>query len=168
MILDPANVFETLQNEIATELMAQELFQDIDMPDGTAWAVLTEDEGDIEFMYSKMISDCGLSVIVQSPTARTASGTKPIPTVQFDPLSIAVSVSEAIIFNRSEVGTQVRVMQAAYEVISTLHTFKPASINKPLAFTEMLKDRDSHPETGALVASRICLFEVKPYFLVVT
>jgi hypothetical protein len=58
-------------------------------------------------------------------------------------------------------------MRATYEVISTLHTFKPVSINKPLAFTQMLKDRDTHPETGALVASRICLFEVRPYFLIV-
>lgn len=167
MIVDADNVFEILQNEIAAELMLQDLFQDILLPDGTAFQVLTEDEGDIEFMFTKMIADCGLAVIVQSPTAHSASGTKPIPTPQFDPLSIAVSVSEAIIFNRGEQGTGVRVMQATYEVIATLHTFKPASINKPLAFTEMLKDRDTHPETGALVASRICLFEVRPYFLIV-
>jgi hypothetical protein len=87
--------------------------------------------------------------------------------VQFDPLSVAVSISEAIIFNRGADGTQVRLMRATYEIISTLHTFKPASINKPLSFTEMLKDRDTHPETGQLVASRICLFEIRPYFLVV-
>jgi hypothetical protein len=167
MIADPDNVFELLQNEIAAALMARELFQDIQMPDGSAWSVLTEDEGDIEFMFTQMISACGLSVIVQSPTAHTASGTKPVPEVQFDPLSVAVSISEAIIFNRGGNGTQVRLMRATKEVISTLHTFKPPTINKPLAFTEMLKDRDTHPETGQLVASRICLFEVRPYFLIV-
>jgi len=167
MIADPDNIFETVQNDIATELMSRALFQNIDMPDGSAWVVLTEDEGDIEYLFTKMISDCGLSVIVQSPIVHTAAGTKPVPEVQFNPLSIAVSISEAVIFNRAG-GTGVRVMRAAYEVISTLHTFKPPSLNKPLAFTEMLKDRDSHPETGALVASRICLFEVKPYFLVVS
>ena len=64
-------------------------------------------------------------------------------------------------------GTGVRLMRATYEIISTLHTFKPASLNKPLSFSEMLKDRDTHPETGQLVASRICLFEVRPYFLIV-
>ena len=110
--------------------------------------MLTEDEGDIEYMFTQMISACGLSVIVQSPTAHTASGTKPVPEVQFDPLSVAVSIREAIIFNRGADGTGVRLMRATYEIISTLHTFKPASINKPLAFTEMLKDRDTHPETG--------------------
>jgi hypothetical protein len=167
MIADPDNVFELLQNEIAAELMARDLFQDISLPDGSAWAVLTEDEGDIEFMFTQMISACGLSVIVQSPIAHTASGTKPVPEVQFDPLSVAVSISEAIIFNRGENGTQVRLMRATKEVISALHTFKPPTINKPLAFTEMLKDRDTHPETGQLVASRICLFEVRPYFLIV-
>lgn len=167
MIADPDNVFEHLQNDIAAALMARPLFFNIKLPDGTPFQVLTEDEGDIEFLFTKWISDCGLSVIVQSPTAHTASGTKPIPAPQFDPLSIAVSVSEAVIFNRGEGGTRVRVMRAAYEIISTLHTFKPASLNKPLAFTELLKDRDTHPETGALVASRICLFEVRPYFLVV-
>jgi hypothetical protein len=166
MIENPDNIFEQVQNDIATELMSKALFQSLRLPDGTDWRVLTEDEGDIEFLFEKMISDCGLSVIVQSPTAHTASGTKPVPEVQFDPLSIAVSISEAVIFNRAG-GTGVRVMRATKEVISALHTFRPSSLNKPLVFTEMLKDRDSHPETGALVASRICLFEVRPYFLVV-
>jgi hypothetical protein len=103
---------------------------------------------------------------VKCYTALSQPGTKPSPTPQFDPLSIAVSVSEPVIFNRAG-GTGVRVMRAAYEVLSTLHTYKPPSINKPLGFTEMIKDRDTHPETGALVASRICLFEVRPYFLIV-
>ena len=167
MIADADNVFELLQNDIAAAIAAQDLFQDILLPDGTPWRVLTEDEGDIEFMFTQMISACGLSVIVQSPTAHTASGTKPVPEVQFDPLSVAVSISEAIIFNRGADGTGVRLMRATKEIISALHTFKPASLNKPLSFTEMLKDRDTHPETGQLVASRICLFEVRPYFLIV-
>jgi hypothetical protein len=167
MIANPDNVFEHLQNEIAMVLMGRDLFFNLRMPDGTNWQVLTEDEGDIEYLFTQMISVAGLSVIVQSPIAHSASGTKPIPTPQFDPMTIAVSISEAVIFNRSAQGTKVRVMRATYEVISTLHTFKPYSINKPLCFTEMIKDRDTHPETGALVASRICLFEVRPYFLIV-
>lgn len=163
MITDADNVYEILQNEIAAELMTKALFQGIDMPDGSAWRVLTEDEGDVEFMFEKMISDCGLSVIVQSPTSEVNAGSAAIPTPQLT-LSVAISISEAIEFNRQG-GTGVRCMRAV-TAVETLHDFKPPSINKPLRYKQLLKDRDTHPETGQLVASRICLFEISPYFLI--
>jgi hypothetical protein len=124
MIADADNVFETLQNEIAAEIASKALFQDIELPDGTPWRVLTEDEGDVEYMFEHMISACGLSVIVQSPTAHTASGTKPVPEVQFDPLSVAVSISASNIIvadmtigNVGYHGVQVRGEKGVHRVV---------------------------------------------------
>jgi hypothetical protein len=75
------------------------------------------------------------------------------------PLQFAVSISEAVIFNRSELGTGIRLHKALVTILGTLHGFVPASVGTPIYAYQILKDRDSHPETGALVTSKICLFK---------
>jgi len=160
MIDNPQNDFERLQNAIAAQIEAQSVFSGIKLPDGSAWQVLTEDEGDIEFLFTKAIADAGLAVVVQAPTGRSVAKYENLPGPRFD-ATIPVQISEAVVFNRSDAGTKVRVQTAASTVRRALHLFTPSGIDGlkvPLKFVEALRDRDRHPETGALVASVVCVF----------
>jgi len=161
MISNPQNDFERLQNAIATQLQAQSTFSSLKLPDGTPWLALTEDEGDINFLFEKMIADCGLAVIVQSPTGKAVKQFQNLPGPRFA-ATIPIQISEAMLFNRGERGTGVNVQTAASVVRRSLHLFTPTGIagaKAPLQFVEALKDRDRHPETGALVVSVVCVFE---------
>lgn len=158
MIPNPTTIFEKLQNDLATVLMARPLFAGKKLPDGSAFTVLTEDEGDPETLFTTMIAHAGLSIVVQAPTGKITVDGQPLPVI-FNPLVIAVSVSEAVVFNRSDAGTGIRLFAATNEVLRTLHGFAPPSVQLPLYATAMLKDRDTAPD-GGLVASRICVFEI--------
>lgn len=160
MITDPQNDFEKLENALAVQLEAQTEFQNLRAPDGSPWAVITEDEGDVETMFQQMISTCGLAIVVQTPTGRTDAKTQNIPGPRFEPLICPVQVSESVIFNR-DVGTKVRVQTAASVVRRSLHLFTPPGIDgckAPLRLIEVMRDRDRHPDTGALVSSVVCIF----------
>lgn len=157
MITDPQNVFEQVQNEIATKLATLALFTGIKMPDGRDFEILTEDEGDPEFLFTGMIDRCGLSIIVQSPTGKIIRREGLF--FWFDPFMIAVSISEAVVFNRTDQGTQVRLMRATWAVLAALHGFAPPSLGEQLFPTRLLKDKDTKPGTEDLVASRILVFE---------
>ena len=111
MITNPQNIFEQAQNDLAAKLLTVAPFNAIKMPDGANFDALTEDEGDPEMLFTAMIAKCGLCVIVQSPTGKIARDEQ-MGTAQFNPFVIAVSVSEAILFNRSDSGTKVRLMVA--------------------------------------------------------
>ena len=90
MITNPDNLFEQLQNELAVQIRTNSLFSGTKMADGTPWLVLTEDEGDIEYLYTQMINVAGLCAIVppgrpggthgrtQIVTAATAANATPV------------------------------------------------------------------------------------------
>ena len=157
MIADPQNVFEQVQNEVAAKLAALSLFTGIKMPDGEPFEILTEDEGDPEYLFTAQIARAGLSVIVQSPTGKFDNQDE--VTIRANPLVIAVSISESILFNRSAAGTQLRLMRVMFAVLKALNGFAPASLGEKLFATRLLKDKDTKPDSEELVASRIITFE---------
>lgn len=162
MIPDPQNVFEELQNDVATVLMATSPFNSISNPDGsTPFNVLTEDEGDIQFEFDQMIQQLGLSIVVHAPSAKPIDSDLPGPLLI---LSFDVWVSEAVTFNRSSSGTQVRSMRAAKIVMETLHGFVPSSeqINAPIQYNGFDIERErsyiEKDQPGTLIVSRVCHF----------
>ncbi len=162
MINDPQNVFELLQNDVAAQIMATAPFATIQNPDGsTPFKVLTEDEGDIQFEYDQMIQQLGLSVVVHAPTAKPINPDLPGPLLI---LAFDVWVSEAVMFNRSPEGTQIRAMRAAKIVMETLHGFVPSSqqINAPVQYNGFDIERERSyiegDQPGTLIVSRVCHF----------
>ena len=161
MIPDPQNVFELLQNDVAAKLMETTPFSTIANPDGsTPFKVLTEDEGDIQFEYDQMIQQLGLSIVVHSPAGRIEQPDLPGPLITR--LGFDVWVSEAPTFNRSELGTQVRLWKATTIVLGTLHGFEASSINSPIYADEVRLERErayiAGDQPGTLIVSRICHF----------
>jgi hypothetical protein len=161
MISNPQNVFESLQNDIAAKLMATSPFNTIAFPDGTTFKVLTEDEGDIQFEYDTMIAQLGLCIVVHSPTGKIDQPDLPGPLVTR--LGFDVWVSEAPVFNRSEFGTQVRLIKGMTIVLGTLHGFQPVSINSPVYADGFDTHRErtyvnDEDKVGTLVVSRIIHF----------
>ncbi len=162
MIPDPQNVFELLQNDVAAKLIETSPFNSISNPDGsTPFRVLTEDEGDIQFEFDAMIQQLGLSVVVKAPTAKPINPDLPGP---FLILAFDVWVSEAVTFNRSPAGTQIRAMRAAKIIMETLHGFVPSSpqINTPVQYNGFDIERErtyiEKDQPGTLIVSRICHF----------
>lgn len=172
MIPDPQNVFEELQNDVAAKLMATSPFDTIKMPDGSPFNVLTEDEGDIQFEYDSMIAQLGLSIVVHSPTGEIAQpdlgGTKVVDGVMYlipliTKLGFDVWISEAPLFNRSPLGTRVRLAKAMAMVIGLLHGFQPQSTRSPIYADSFKTERErtyvnDADKVGTLVVSRICHF----------
>ncbi len=161
MIPNPENVFEELQNDVAEKLMQTSPFSTIKAPDGSTFAVLTEDEGDIQFEYDQMIAQLGLSIVVHSPAGRIDQPDIPGPLIT--KLGFDVWVSEAPTFNRSDLGTQVRLWKATTIVLGTLHGFQPQSINSPVYADEVRLERErtyigGEGQPGTLIVSRICHF----------
>src|SRR5258708_23530623 len=109
MIPDPQNVFEELQNDVAAQLMATAPFSTIAFPDGRAFKVLTEDEGDIQFEYDTMIAQLGLALVVHGPSGKVTLTDLRGPLID---LGFDVWISEAPVFNRSPLGTGIRLMRA--------------------------------------------------------
>src|SRR6266478_10026278 len=126
MIPNPQNVFEELQNDVAEQLAGTAPFNSISFPDGSVFKILTEDEGDIQFEFDTMIAQLGLSIVVHSPTGKIEQPDLPGPLIT--KLGFDVWISEAPVFNRSELGTQVRLVKAMTMVLGTLHGFQPDSI----------------------------------------
>lgn len=161
MIPNPENVFEQLQNDVATKLMQTSPFSTIKAPDGSAFNVLTEDEGDIQFEFDAMIAQCGLCIVVHSPTGAIEQPDLPGPLITR--LGFDVWVSEAPLFNRSAEGTQVRLVKATTIVLGTLHGFQPTSIGSPVYADEFKTHRErtymnDEDKVGTLVVSRIIHF----------
>lgn len=161
MIPDPQNVFEELQNDVAAKLMETSPFDTIAFPDGGLFKVLTEDEGDIQFEYDTMIAQLGLAIVVHCPTGAIEQPDIPGPLIT--KLGFDVWVSEAPVFNRDALGTQVRLMKATTIVLGVLHGFQPQSINSPVYADNFKTVRDrtyvnDEDKVGTLVVSRICHF----------
>ncbi len=161
MIPNPENVFELLQNDVAAKLMETSPFSTIKNADGGTFNVLTEDEGDIQFEYDQMIAQLGLSIVVHSPAGRIDQPDMPGPLIT--KLGFDVWVSEAPTFNRSDLGTQVRLWKATTIVLGTLHGFQPQSINSPVYADEVRLERErtyigGEGQPGTLIVSRICHF----------
>ncbi len=162
MIPDPQNVFELLQNDVAAQIMQTTPFSTLQNPDGTTpFKVLTEDEGDIQFEYDQMIQQLGLSIVVHSPAGRIEQPDLPGPLIS--KLGFDVWVSEAPTFNRSPIGTNVRLWKATTIVLGTLHGFQPQSINSPVYADEVRLERErsyieGEGQPGTLIVSRICHF----------
>lgn len=161
MIPNPENVFEQLQNDVATKLMQTAPFSTIKAPDGSAFNVLTEDEGDIQFEFDSMIAQCGLCIVVHSPTGAIEQPDLPGPLIT--KLGFDVWVSEAPLFNRSPEGTQVRLVKATTIVLGTLHGFQPSAISSPVYADNFKTERErtymnDEDKIGTLVVSRICHF----------
>lgn len=165
MIANPVSPLEHLQNELAAKLMTRPLFTGLTMPDGSDFKVLTEDEGDPEFLYEEMLSRCGLSIVVQCPTGKIVNAEENPAVLNFNPMVIGVTISEAVLFNREEAGTKVRLMTATWEVFTPLHGFESTVLQEKIFATRIFKDRDTLPKTGELVASRIIAFEAAELFL---
>jgi hypothetical protein len=160
MITDPAKLFEEVQNEVAARIKARPLFQGLKMPDGADFDVLTEDEGEPEMLFTQQVAQAGLCILVQSPTGKLTSTDGGL-VLEANPLVLAVSISEAVIFNRDPngTGTKVRLMKAVIEVFKAVHRFAPPSLQTKLFATRLLKDRDTQPGSDDLVATRIITFE---------
>jgi hypothetical protein len=161
MIPDPQNVFEELQNDVATVLMATAPFNTIAFPDGSAFRVLTEDEGDTQSDFDLQIGQLGLAISVRSPSGSIEQPDLPGPLIT--KLGFDVWISEAPVFNRSATGTGVRLMKATTIVLGTLHGFQPTSINSPVYCDEFRTERErvlngNQDSTGTLIVSRICHF----------
>ncbi len=161
MIPDPQNVFELLQNDVAQKLIETSPFSSLSNPDGTTpFKVLTEDEGDIQFEYDQMIQQLGLSIVVHSPAGRIEQPDLPGPLITR--LGFDVWVSEAPTFNRSEIGTGIRLWKATTIVLGTLHGFQPQSIASPIYADEVRLERErayiEGDQPGTLIVSRICHF----------
>jgi hypothetical protein len=163
MIPDPQNVFESLQNDVATQLMATSPFNTITLPDGTPFVVLTEDEGDVQFEYDTMIAQLGLAIVVHAPTGTIDQPDMPGPVIT--KLGFDVWVSEAPLFNRGPDGTKVRLFKAMGIVMGTLHGFKPDATQSPIYVENFRRERDrtymnDADKVGTLVNSLICHFTV--------
>ena len=166
MIPNPENVFELLQNDIATQLMATAPFSTIKMPDGSPFNVLTEDEGDIQFEFDAMIAQLGLAIVVHAPTGAIEQPDLPGPLIT--KLGFDVWISEAPVFNRNTDGgnpyaTGVRLMKATTVVLGTLHGFQPQSIGSPIYADNFKTERErvylrDEDKKGILITSRICHF----------
>lgn len=161
MIPNPENVFEQLQNDVATKLMQTAPFNTIKAPDGGTFNVLTEDEGDIQFDFDTMIAQLGLCIVVHAPTGAIEQPDLPGPLIT--KLGFDVWVSEAPIFNRSPEGTQVRLMKATTIVLGTLHGFQPDSIGSPVYADAFKTERErtyvnDQDKVGTLVVSRVIHF----------
>lgn len=166
MIPNPENVFELLQNDVATKLMETSPFDSIKNVTGEPLTVLTEDEGDIQFQFDDYIQQLGLCITVKAPTAKPINPDLPGPLLI---LAIDVWVSEAVVFNREAGGTGVRGMRAAKIIMETLHLWTPptANVNTPMIYNGFdierertyISDQDK-PQDSILVVSRICHFTV--------
>lgn len=163
MILNPENVFEQLQNDVAQKLMETSPFSTIKNPDGTQFSVLTEDEGDIQFEFDTMINQLGLAIVVHAPTGAIEQPDLPGPLIT--KLGFDVWISEAPVFNRrtEDGGTGVRLMKATTVVLGVLHGFQPNSINSPVYCDNFKTERErtyinDADKVGTLVISRICHF----------
>ncbi len=160
MIPDPQNVFEELQNDVATKLMQTSPFSTLRGPSGGDFSVLTEDEGDVQFEYDAMINQLGLSIVVHGPSGKVALTDLRGPLID---LGFDVWVSEAPLFNRSEAGTQVRLMRAMKIVLGTLQGFQPQSINSGIYVESFRRERErtyvsDDDKKGILVTSCIIHF----------
>jgi len=161
MIENPENPFELLQNDIATKLMATAPFDGIKFPDGTAFRVLTEDEGDVQFEYDAMISNLGLSIAVKSPEGDIDQPDIPGPLIT--KMNFEVWVSENPVFNRDELGTKVRLWKATSVVLGALHGFQPPSLASPVYAAKVRNYRErtfasEQDQVGVLILSRRCYF----------
>jgi hypothetical protein len=164
MIDNPQNVFEQVQNDLATEIMTDPLWQGLKLPDQSDFAVLTEDEGDPEMLFTAMLARAGLCIIVQAPSGKIV-GEDQSGGVQFNPFVVAVSISEAILFNRSDNGTKVRLLVATKAVLRRLHRFAVPSLKERIYATRLLKDKDTQPGTDELIATRIITFEATEVYV---
>jgi len=160
MIPDPQNVFEQLQNDVAAQLMATAPFNTLQGVDGTPFKVLTEDEGDIQFEFDANIAQLGLAIVVHGPSGvvKLTDLRGPLIDLGFD-----VWISEAPVFNRSPLGTQIRLMRAMKIVLGTLQGFQPASINSGIYVESFRTERErtymnDSDKVGTLVISRIIHF----------
>src|SRR5215475_5154890 len=157
MIIDPQNVFEQLQNDIAAKLLSVAPFNTITLPDGSPFNVLTEDEGDIQFEFDTQIAKCGLCIVVHAPTGQVEQpdlgGVKVVDGVTYlvpliTKLGFDVWVSEAPVFNRNNPnggatsGTNLRVTKALTMVIGILHGFQPSSIGSPIYCSGFKTERE--------------------------
>lgn len=161
MITNPENVFESLQNDVATKLMQTSPFDALSNVDGSPFTVLTEDEGDIQFEFDAMINQCGLAIVVHAPTGAIEQPDLPGPLIT--KLGFDVWISEAPVFNRSPEGTNVRLMKATTIVLGTLHGFQPDSIGSPVYADNFKTERErtyinDQDKVGTLVVSRIIHF----------
>jgi hypothetical protein len=161
MIQDPTKLFEEVQNDVAAHIKSRSLFAGLKMPDGSAFDVLTEDQGDPEFLSEAQIAACGLSIVVQAPAAEFKNSGNFLIASRF---VLSVSISELVLFNRDpniSGNTKIRLMKAALEVFKAVHRYAPLSIQRKLLATRLLKDRDTGPgaHSDELVASRILIFE---------
>ena len=161
MILNPENVFEELQNDVAAKLMQTAPFNTIKFPDQNPFQVLTEDEGDIQFEYDAMIAQIGLSIVVHSPTGKIEQPDIPGPLIT--KLGFDVWVSEAPILNRGDNGSKVRLVKAMTIVLGTLHGFQPNSVKSPVYADGFTNHRErtyvsGEDRVGTLIVSRICHF----------
>jgi hypothetical protein len=164
VIANPQNDFELIENAIAAQLEAQAEFSGLKAPDGTDWHVLTEDEGEIQFLFRTMIDVCGLAIIVRAPTGECSERMGNIPGPVFDPLRCVVQVSEAVTFNRSGSGTNIHAETAASLVRRSLHLFHPAGIpglNTVLRCVKAENRPELNVDTGALTATRLLTFETR-------
>jgi len=168
MIIDPQNVFESLQNDIAAKLLETSPFNSISLPDGSPFNVLTEDEGDIQFEFDAQIAQCGLAIVVHAPTGKIEQPDLPGPLIT--KLGFDVWISEAPIFNRTTnpdggatSGTNVRLMKATTIVLGTLHGFQPQSIGSPIYADGFDTERErtylaDNDKKTTLIVSRIVHF----------
>ncbi len=161
MIPDPQNVFELLQNDVAQKLIETSPFNSLSNPDGTTpFKVLTEDEGDIQFEFDSMIQQLGLCIVVHGPSGKvTLTDLKgPLLDLGFD-----VWVSEAPTFNRSPIGTGVRLMEAMKIVMGTLQGFQPQAVNSGIYVESFRRERErsyigDDDKRGHLIVSCIIHF----------
>jgi hypothetical protein len=173
MIPNATNILDKLQNDVAAQIIATAPFSVIKFPDGKPWVALTEDEGDIQFEFQRMISLIGLSVVVRAPDLDVDTNTD-MPGPLFRRVTFDVRIFEAPEFNRSATGTGVRMSDAIAVVTGTLHGFQPAAINSPIYNTTV---RNPNPErwftregdtVGTLVFSRHCAFVAPEVSLLIT
>jgi hypothetical protein len=162
MIPNPENPFEELQNDVAAQIMSTPPFTTIKLPTGTDWQCLTEDEGDIQMEFDTMIAQVGLAIVVQACTAKNIQPDIPGPLL--GDVSFDVWVSEAPTFNRSELGTKLRLSKAMTIVMAALHGFQPGSISSPIWFAGFDKARErtynsEGDKVGTLITSRILHFK---------
>ena len=165
MIPNPQNVFESLQNDVAAQLLATAPFNAITLPDGSPFNVLTQDEGDTQFLFDAQIAQLGLMIMVKRPAGTVDQPDIPGPLIT--KLNFEVWVTEAPEFNKvpygATSGTGIRVMQAAAIVMGTLHGFQPASIGSPVYMQgyrneearTFIANRDSRPD---LITSIVITF----------
>lgn len=155
MIVNPANEFETIQNEVAQRIMSAEIFQNLTMPDGTPWVVLTEDEGAVESVFRDYIANCGLGIRVNCPLGSfdpaylfNSSGPR------FSPMEFDVLINEAVLYNRNG-GTGVRLSSATKAVAQMLMNWTPPTTNIPIRVLRIVSDKSELlPDGNAIVMKR--------------